>query len=122
MKGYSVGQFPREAIEAWRKAELIVRSFVEYPDELLRCHEVARAVFVVLMDAGALGTFAAARVVDGWYAGADHSWIELRPGIILDPSAVARAPMVQLVDTANILLQSRLFSEEEKRTDIRSEI
>jgi hypothetical protein len=59
-----------------------------------RCHEVTRAVAHLL--GGELA------VVDGQYAGAQHSWIAFRGGDgdvrILDVYAVGRLPQVQLVD------------------------
>jgi hypothetical protein len=75
----------------------IVQAFPDHePDkDPWRCHEVARAV-VRLMPA-TLGLV----VVDGQFAGAQHSWLAYRDDgrtRILDVYCVGRLPMVQLVD------------------------
>lgn len=57
----------------------------------LRCHEIARALHVVLADPTLL-------VVDGWYGPFDHSWIRTEDRVIVDPYAPGRLPAVQIID------------------------
>jgi len=59
----------------------------------LRCHELARAVHLVVY----------ARehkldVVDGKCGPIEHSWLRFGDGVILDPYAPGRMPAVQIVD------------------------
>jgi hypothetical protein len=73
----------------------VVLSGESVPPGPWRCHEVARAVAQLI--GGELA------VVDGQFAGAQHSWIayrepESKHTRILDVYAVGRLPQVQLVD------------------------
>ena len=97
-------------------AEKLVRDIVEAEPGTWRCHEIARVLFL------RLGLKAPARIVDGTYAGCDHSWIELAGGTILDPYAVARLPMVQLVDVTAPTLQRNQYVAGPPRDDVRYEI
>lgn len=72
----------------------------ELDGEVVRCHELARAV----------GQMLDLEVADGWYGMIDHSWLWTRKpkrsffadGVpnILDVYAVGRLPMVQLVSSS----------------------
>ena len=57
----------------------------------LRCHELARAVHLVL-HAHKLD------VVDGKCGPIEHSWLCFSDGVILDPYTPGRMPAVQIVD------------------------
>ena len=57
----------------------------------LRCHELARAVRIVI-DASAI------EVVDGKCGPVEHTWLVLSDGAILDPYVPGRLPAVQLID------------------------
>lgn len=91
MIGYSGTKvFDSEAMKLLHRAESMVAAIPD--EEGLRCHEVARAV----------GRSLGLKVVDGKYGPVDHSWIlierPMRRPFILDPYAVGRLPVVQLVD------------------------
>jgi hypothetical protein len=59
----------------------------------LRCHELARAVhLVVYADSFKL------EVVDGHCGPVEHSWLRCADGVIIDAYAPGRLPAVQLVD------------------------
>lgn len=63
-------------------------------DDLIRCHELARAVQEMLERHG----FPGWEVADGKFGIVEHSWLFRRNRyVILDPYAVGRLPMVQLV-------------------------
>lgn len=118
MRGYSaMAVFTPHEIALLRHTERIVDCLADRPD--LRCHEVARVVERMLPaspdDPCVIGTADPAttlvrprytrRVVDGKYGSVDHSWIEIigcgggRGQLsVLDPYAVGRLPIVQLVD------------------------
>ena len=57
----------------------------------LRCHELARAVRIVV-DVDKL------EVIDGCCGPIEHSWLRCSDGAILDAYAPGRLPAVQLVD------------------------
>jgi hypothetical protein len=75
---------------------------------LWRCHEVARAVLMLLEEPLRTGgSGASLHVFDGKYGppskgGVEHSWLILlessKSGVVLDPYAVGRLPQVQLID------------------------
>lgn len=125
MRGYAeIEVFGPRPIELLAMTTVMVQAFPDrMDDEWVRCHEVARAVAHVLF-----GDFC--NVVDGVFGATDHSWIEgpLHGGpgdgeFILDPYAVGRLPMVQLIDTRHRTLPYReLYKERKRRTDIRSKV
>ena len=112
MIGYSATDvFSRDALDALRWAEAVVDVMPERVDgEVLRCHEVARAVWFLLRACASASTekneaIYRSTVVDGRFGYHDHSWIALedatrqRGGLcVLDPYAIGRLPTVQLVD------------------------
>src|SRR5437763_1419140 len=84
-----------------------------YPGNELRCHELARAVHLVVH----------AReyklvVVDGKCGPIEHSWIHLSDGVILDPYVPGRMPAVQLVD----LVVGTAYRPGAPRDDIRQAV
>lgn len=114
MKSYSEKSvFTAEQLALLETARTAVENIEEAGE--LRCHEIARFVLHVLERKQGRPLF---RVVDGNYAGCDHSWIQLSPEVILDPYAVARVPMVQLVYVGPRTLQRLQYREEERREDI----
>ena len=82
----------------------------------LRCHEVARIVFQMLPDFAPYDV----EIVDGRYGHVEHSWLNLRPRLILDPYAVGRVPPVALVDTT--LGLGDMYRPGPRRTDIRTDV
>lgn len=56
----------------------------------LRCHELARAVHLVVCKH--------LEVVDGKCGPIEHSWLRFSDGVILDPYVPGRMPAVQIVD------------------------
>lgn len=58
----------------------------------LRCHELARAVCIVVADRSLV-------VVDGHCGPVEHSWLRCADGVIVDPYVPGRLPAVQIVDT-----------------------
>ncbi len=91
-------------------AQKAVDAVIEPEGVRYRCHEIARAV--------AAQTHVWGVVEDGNCGGADHSWIRLSTGNILDPYVCWRLPMVQLVDVRSPTLQRDLYRVEAERTDI----
>lgn len=82
------------------------------PFEGLRCHELARAVGLVLrLDHQ-----------DGHYCAVDHTWLIVGHGMrkcILDVYCVGRLPIVQLVEVQSPGLGHRgLYRETQERIDI----
>ena len=63
-------------------------------DNELRCHELARAVHLVVYARGEHKL----DVVDGKCGPIEHSWLRFSDGVILDPYAPGRMPAVQIVD------------------------
>lgn len=110
----ATGLFDGNDLLALYNAQRALDAVIEPPGVLYRCHEIARAVAA---QRNLYGT-----VEDGNCAGADHSWIRLESGNILDPYVCWRLPMVQLVDVRSPTLQRNLYRVEEPRTDIDAEI
>lgn len=84
--------FSNEERWAFYAAQVIVNHINQPEGVEYRCHEIARVV----------ATFLDAKVVDGKYGLAEHSWVQGKlwhPFHLLDPYAVGRLPMVQLVDS-----------------------
>jgi len=61
-------------------------------DNELRCHELARAVVLVVDHDHVLS------VIDGKCGPIEHTWLRFGDGVILDPYAPGRMPAVQIVD------------------------
>lgn len=59
----------------------------------LRCHELARAVRLILSDE------IVPVVVDGKCGPVEHSWLRFSDGVIIDPYVPGRLPAVQIVDS-----------------------
>ena len=77
----------------------------------LRCHEIARAVHLVI-DMHKL------IVVDGKCGPIEHSWLCFAEGVILDPYVPGRMPPVQLIDP----IVGVAYRHGSPRTDIRCAI
>lgn len=103
MRSYSEREiFTKKEVLLMRGAATFVDALMP-EDEMgklveLRCHELARVI----------GTIMQLSWVDGHYGAVEHSWLLLPPGVrgfsrgILDVYAVARLPMVQLIDVNSI--------------------
>lgn len=120
MKGYSELEVLDPAhVTLWKLVTAVVGRFPERDrgEQLLRCHEVARAVQTAFHE----GT-----VVDGHYGSAEHSWIELekrgRVVAILDTYTVAALPLVQLVLADPLVGPFNLYRPGKPRRDIRHEV
>lgn len=99
MKGYSADKVFSWQYQSLRdKAQHLVEYIKEPEPGLYRCHEVVRFVFEVLSPWALKVLAPEARIVDGNFAGVDHTWIRLDDGVILDCYSVARLPPVQLVN------------------------
>jgi hypothetical protein len=121
MNGYTEDKrIGASALGAYAGACLLLFDIKEPYPGYFRCHEVVRFVYRYMKkhDTSLGRLMRTMRVVDGVFAGVEHSWIELAPDIILDVYAVARVPMVQLIDAAAYTLLPRLFKEGPYRTDI----
>ena len=79
----------------------------------LRCHELARAVHLVVG-----GQEHKMLVVDGKCGPIEHSWLYISDNVILDPYAPGRLPAVQLVD----LVVGTAYRPGAPRSDIRQAI
>ena len=125
MNGYAfTSVFQSTDIVAFDKATEIVEWLPEHHDNTpLRCHEVARIVAGVL--AADIGS---AVVVDGWYLGPaqiriEHSWVQLRHDVILDPYCPGRMPPVALVNAPYKSCNwTKYRASPEPRADIRADI
>ena len=116
MKGYSAHNiFTPDEVKVWRMATELVQGLPE--DLKLRCHELARAVALVLPSERP-----ELLVCDGKFGLAEHSWLVVTtPGrhVILDVYTVASLPMVQLVDAGSLAVRnSRRYVEGTCRDDI----
>lgn len=105
MIGHAATRLGTTAMDLLRAAQAVVDLLPETIDgELVRCHEVARVVAEVLSypERSKSGMFDELVVVDGKFGVHDHSWIRVdgsvRGRLILDPYAVGRIPMVQVLD------------------------
>lgn len=79
----------------------------------LRCHELARAVHLIV--------YAAEHkiaVVDGKCGPIEHSWLVLSDGAILDPYVPGRLPAVQVIDP----IVATTYRPGPGRADIRQKI
>ncbi len=120
MKSYAEREFPERELRLFHRATVLVaRVGDERPD--LRCHELARAVGLLLD----------LPHQDGFYGLVSHSWLWTRPlgevitprvGLpnILDVYAVGSLPMVRLVDCQCVSLPHVGWSYRpgSERTDI----
>ena len=79
-------------MEVLTRVEVYVTRISKAWGNELRCHELARAVQLVI-DAPALF------VVDGKCGPIEHSWLCFSDSVILDPYAPGRLPAVQLIDS-----------------------
>ena len=94
-----------------RIEKLVARVSDAWGNEL-RCHELARAVLVVI-DEDLINL----DVVDGHCGPVEHSWLRLGDGLIIDAYAPGRLPAVQIVDP---LVGG--YRPGSKRRDIRREV
>jgi hypothetical protein len=79
----------------------------------LRCHELARAIHIVVPDREHKML-----VIDGKCGPIEHSWLLVGADVILDPYAPGRMPAVQLVD----LIVGAAYRPVPSRSDIRQPI
>lgn len=90
--------FSRAHLSMLRRIETLVARVSDHWGNELRCHELTRAV-QVLVDEGRLRSERVVEVIDGHCGPVEHSWLWiLDHGGILDVYAPGRLPAVQLVD------------------------
>jgi hypothetical protein len=114
MKGYAEAEvFTTKDLGLLRHATHLVELMPgKTAGEWIRCHELARALGVML---GNL------LVIDGHYGAIEHSWL-ITPGKkILDVYVPGRMPQVQLVDPY-ALISTTYRSAQVPRTDIRKDV
>lgn len=95
-----------------RVEECVARVSSRWGNEL-RCHELARAVHLVVYDR----EYKLA-VVDGKCGPIEHSWLRFSDGVILDPYVPGRVPAVQIVDP----IVGTAYRSDAARRDIRQTI
>lgn len=137
MESYGLKCFTADEFRAMKLAERVVDLLPDaYPDgELVRCHEVARVVDLVVRK------FFGRQVLwvqDGHYGYCDHTWLwtrepESRSWVerpdrlscpnILDPYAVGSLPQVRLVDCSATALPhfGLMYRNGPAREDVRGE-
>jgi hypothetical protein len=120
MIGYSATHIFREEDRTLMQvAAEIVRILPERDrsGQELRCHEVARVVATALESKKSNLT-----VCDGHYMMAQHSWILIcGDRLALDPYAVGRLPVVQLVDVGSLAVRG-IYLPGPRREDIREDV
>lgn len=79
----------------------------------LRCHELARAVQIVVRD-----DECRPEVIDGHCGTVEHSWLRCSDGAIVDAYAPGRLPAVQIVDP----LVAAAYRPGPRRRDVRQAI
>ena len=75
-----------------KRVEACVARIADTWGNELRCHELARAVRLVISDE------IVPMVVDGKCGPVEHSWLRFSDGVIIDPYVPGRLPAVQIVD------------------------
>lgn len=138
MIGYAAERLGTRAKNLLLVTQAIVDRLPETIDgELVRCHEIARVVAELLSMSDDFGDLI---VVDGKFGVHDHSWIRMdqdgRGCLILDPYAMGRIPMVQVIDLDAMMVPYRresacdrcgapnpwLYREGPVRDDVRHEV
>lgn len=99
----STHQRPRARVEA-----LVARVSSAWGNEL-RCHELARAVHLVVSNEFVLA------IEDGKCGPVEHSWLRFSDGVILDPYVPGRLPSVQIIDP----IVGAAYRPSDPRDDIR---
>lgn len=117
MRGYSVTNvFTKKEQALYGVARVLVESLPEIPG--LRCHELTRAVGVIL----------GLEVQDGHHGMADHSWLLIPAtkarcrGSILDVYSVGSLPLVRICDIYFGLPHEQSYKPLEPRDDIDEEM
>ena len=85
--------FSAPHLHLFRRVEAYVMRVSDTWGNDLRCHELARAVHLVVYESAHKLV-----IVDGHCGPVEHSWLCCSDGVILDPYAPGRLPAVQLVD------------------------
>jgi len=102
MLGYAAREVFTEAEQALasRVSSLVATCPYEIDGELVRCHELVRAV----------GEELGLSWADGWLGNVDHSWLWTRPPLpfealpnVIDPYCPGRLPQVQLINSSTHL-------------------
>jgi hypothetical protein len=117
--------FSRLHLWALRCADECTARVPDYWGNELRCHELARAVQVVVNEAHRRWSQALASsdeqvvaVVDGHCGSVEHSWLCFMDGVILDVYVPGRLPATQLVDP----IVGLMYRPEAARHDIEQRI
>lgn len=80
-------------LRLFRRVEAYVALVSDDWGNELRCHELARAVHLVVYEAEFK-----IDVIDGHCGPVEHSWLRCSDGVIVDAYAPGRLPAVQIVD------------------------
>lgn len=110
MIGYMEQELSQSAVKYLRAAEtLVARAPAKTRDGWVRCHELTRAVGMII----------GLSWIDGRFGIVEHSWLELAGGLVLDVYAVGSLPQVQICDVASATLRgAREYREGPARDDI----
>lgn len=112
MKSYSEKNiFTPRAIKYFKFATEKIKELGDSRGEIIRCHELARAIHRLIDDSDV-------KVVDGLYAAVDHTWLMV-DCFILDVYKVGSLPMVQL--SAIVPGEQLQYREDSFRFDIDDE-
>lgn len=128
MRGFSFHNVFRACdVSAFHRATALIKALRDPASDAapFRCHEVTRAIARMLVAESIVPeqlVMPVDLVVDGTYCGVEHSWLRLSEHTLLDCYAVARLPMVQLVDIGTPTLQRDQYRRGPKRDDIRKDI
>lgn len=105
--------FRESHLRLFRRVEACVALVSDAWGNELRCHELARAVhLVVYEDEHKLD------VIDGHCGPVEHSWLRCSDGVIIDAYAPGRLPAVQLVDP----IVAAHYRPGARRGDVRADI
>jgi hypothetical protein len=96
-----------------RRVEACVARVSDVWGNELRCHELARAVHLVVYEDEHM-----LDVIDGHCGPVEHSWLRCSDGVIIDAYAPGRLPAVQIVDP----IVAAHYRQGKRRDDVREPI
>ena len=105
--------FREPHLRLFRRVEAYVASVSDNWGNELRCHELARAVHLVVY-----ASEHKLDVIDGHCGPVEHSWLRCSDGVIVDAYAPGRLPAVQLVDS----IVAAHYRPGVRRDDVREDV
>jgi len=114
VKSYTLKEcVSEEAVQIWKEATRLI-SFIQGYSDLIRCHELARAVVEIV----------GGEVRDGKFGPIEHSWIQLKTPClsILDPYQPGTVPQCVLIHKNLLNPIVSLYESWPFRTDIRNDV